>query len=174
MVEGETLATLVVWGQPAVLKNSKFAALVNGIPMVLTSKAAKKYLRKATAALRSQWIGKFPIDQPMSLAIVTFGAWRSDNEKLPDQSNLYQAPEDALEKAGVIWNDRLVQNHDGSARICLCDICHMRTIITRGKNKGQRKENCGMVKKCPYARVEITIRKATVRNAYADDFKEMP
>jgi len=37
--------------------------------------------------------------------------------KLPDLSNLYQLPEDALQKAGVIKNDCLIHSHDLSRRL---------------------------------------------------------
>lgn len=36
---------------------------------------------------------------------------------LPDMSNLYQGPEDALQAAGVITNDTIIENHDGSRRL---------------------------------------------------------
>lgn len=39
------------------------------------------------------------------------------NKKLPDLSNLYQLPEDCLQKAGVIENDHYICGHDGSRRL---------------------------------------------------------
>lgn len=39
------------------------------------------------------------------------------SKKLPDLSNLYQMPEDALEKAKIIDNDTLIDSHDGSRRL---------------------------------------------------------
>jgi len=41
----------------------------------------------------------------------------SRNKKLPDLSNLYQLVEDCMQKAGVIFDDHLIDNHDGSRRI---------------------------------------------------------
>lgn len=38
------------------------------------------------------------------------------NSKIPDLSNLYELPQDCLEKAGVILNDSLIEAHDGSRR----------------------------------------------------------
>jgi len=37
-------------------------------------------------------------------------------KRLPDLSNLYQLGEDALEKSGILENDRLISGHDGSRR----------------------------------------------------------
>lgn len=39
------------------------------------------------------------------------------NKKLPDISNLYQLVEDCLQKAGVLFDDNLIDNHDGSRRL---------------------------------------------------------
>lgn len=38
-------------------------------------------------------------------------------KRVADLSNLYQGPEDALQKAGVILDDNLIESHDGSRRI---------------------------------------------------------
>lgn len=38
------------------------------------------------------------------------------NKKLPDLSNLYELPQDALQRAGVIENDWQIVGHDGSTR----------------------------------------------------------
>jgi len=34
-----------------------------------------------------------------------------------DLSNLYQGPEDALQEAGIIEDDKFIESHDGSRRI---------------------------------------------------------
>lgn len=39
------------------------------------------------------------------------------NKKIPDLSNLYQGPEDLLQKAKIIEDDHLIFSHDGSRRI---------------------------------------------------------
>lgn len=38
------------------------------------------------------------------------------NKKLPDLSNLYELPQDAMQKASVIENDSQIESHDGSRR----------------------------------------------------------
>lgn len=39
------------------------------------------------------------------------------NKKLPDLSNLYQLPEDLLQKANIITDDNLISSHDFSRRV---------------------------------------------------------
>jgi Holliday junction resolvase RusA-like endonuclease len=41
----------------------------------------------------------------------------SRTARVMDLSNLYQGPEDALTKAGVIVDDKLIESHNGSCRI---------------------------------------------------------
>lgn len=38
------------------------------------------------------------------------------NKKLPDISNLYELVQDCLQKAGVLFDDNQIDNHDGSRR----------------------------------------------------------
>jgi hypothetical protein len=101
--------------------------------------------------------GRATITSPVNLKITSFGPWKRASETIPDASNLYQAPEDILEAAGVIEDDRQVESHDGSRRVCMCDTCDERPFWKGGKNKGQRKPDCGAVKRCPFPRVEIVI-----------------
>ena len=39
------------------------------------------------------------------------------NKTIPDLSNLYELPQDCLERAGVIVNDRIIESHDLSRRL---------------------------------------------------------
>lgn len=39
------------------------------------------------------------------------------SKKVPDLSNLYELPQDALQQAGVIENDTQIDSHDGSRRL---------------------------------------------------------
>lgn len=41
------------------------------------------------------------------------------NKKLPDLSNLYELPQDALTKAGIIEDDWLINGHNGSHRCAI-------------------------------------------------------
>ena len=57
--------------------------------------------------VNAKFIFVFPKDE-----YFTKKGLRSKN--LPDQSNLYELPQDALQKSGILENDRLVASHDGS------------------------------------------------------------
>jgi Holliday junction resolvase RusA-like endonuclease len=39
------------------------------------------------------------------------------NRKIPDISNLYQLVEDSMQKAGILFDDHFIDNHDGSRRM---------------------------------------------------------
>ena len=147
---------LTIPGCPVVLKNSRrLITDKTGRRRELPSAKASAYMDAAVLLLREQWSGP-PITGPVNLRIRSYGPWRRDSGTLPDASNLYQAPEDCLQAAGILANDRQVESHDGSRRICLCDDCDR-----RGKYKsGEWKPNCGAVGKCPLARVEIRITEA--------------
>lgn len=67
----------------------------------------------AIQILRSKWVGKDPLKCPI-VARFTFNFENRQHE--PDLSNCYQGPEDALQKAGVIANDKLISAHDGSRK----------------------------------------------------------
>ena len=154
------LTTLIIPGHPVVLKNSKQLAVnrATGRTYIRSSPRVEAYQHKATEILCVWWGKRPPIRGPVNLAIRSCGAWKRAGKNLPDASNLYQMPEDLLEAAGVLENDRQVESHDGSQRVCLCDTCDDRPMYRSGPKKGQRKPDCGAVKKCPYERVEITIR----------------
>lgn len=50
-------------------------------------------------------------------ASVYFNKKGARSKTLPDLSNLYQLPEDVLQKVGIILNDTQVESHDGSRRL---------------------------------------------------------
>ena len=149
--------TLTIFGHPVVLKNSKQIVVVHGRRIIKSNPRVEAYQHKAVAMLCQQWSERPPITVPVNAAIVSMGAWKRGNDNLPDASNLYQMPEDLLESAGVLENDRQIDSHDGSRRVCLCDSCENRPRYKAGKKKGEYKPDCGAVKKCPHERVVITI-----------------
>jgi len=148
---------LTIPGRPVVLKNSKQLIIVNGRRIIKSSPAAEAYQHKAIAEVCRIWGNRAPITSPVNAAIRSYGAWKRTAGNLPDAANLYQMPEDILETAGVLENDRQIESHDGSARVCLCDTCERRPLYKAGPKRGQRKENCGAVKRCPLERVEIVL-----------------
>ena len=146
----------VIIGKPMILKNNKEIAKFGDKRAIISNERVRKRMKEAIRELSFQWRGE-PIDFPISVQIKSYGAWRSGSGNVPDASNLYEFPQDALQAAGVLKDDRIIEHHDGSRRICLCDTCADRPIITRGSRKGQRKASCGHKKLCPYERVEVWI-----------------
>ena len=149
---------LTIPGVPVVLKNSRRIVTnkYTGKKILKLSKRAEVYKEVAVLLLRTTWAWR-PITGPVNLAIVSFGPWKRASDNIPDASNLYQMPEDCLEAAGVIANDRQVESHDGSRRVCMCDACFERSLYKSGPKKDACKPDCGAVKKCPFPRVEIVI-----------------
>lgn len=56
------------------------------------------------------------------------------NQKLPDLSNLYQGPEDCLQKMQIINNDNQVISHDGSRRAWINDSQYWLEIVITAKD----------------------------------------
>lgn len=147
-------------GKPVILKNGK--------TICFNKKTGRRFVKSNdrvvswtdTAIKVMHYIfGTNPekITVPINAKMLFYGAWKRSGETIPDMSNLYQAPEDALQKAGVIADDRQIESHDGSRRICMCDTCDDRPFFKAGPKRGQRKPDCGAVKKCPYERIEIEL-----------------
>lgn len=149
---------LTIKGHPAILKNSKQVVTIKGRKVPIESKAARRYRKSAMPQLKQQWAGKPPIAERVNAAIVSYGAWKEDGGNTPDASNLYQMPEDLLQAAKVIEDDRQIVSHDGSRRVCLCDLaCPLKQKYKAGPKKGQLKPDCGAIQKCPFERVEIEL-----------------
>lgn len=61
-----------------------------------------------------------PIDYPVVATMRFHYPLTKKNEiprKVMDLSNLYQGPEDALQAAGVLLDDRFIESHNGSCRV---------------------------------------------------------
>lgn len=169
------IAKLSIPGRPVVLKNNKKIATnrKTGRTFIKSNKRVEQYMKRAVLVLRSQWNGKEPFGGSVALKITAYLAGRRDSGNLPDMSNLLQCPEDILQAAGIIEDDRNVEHHDGSRRICLCDgDCPLKQVYVLGEKKGQTKPNCGAVKSCPFERVEIEISKVDVDVACDRDYKK--
>ena len=146
-----------VIGQPSVLKNSKRISKVRGRIIVRKSAKAERIEKAFMLQLRAQHRGP-TITVPIYIKFLFYGAWKAKSGNLPDLSNLFEAPQDCLQKAGVIQDDRQIESLDGSRRYAMCDTCNLRLFYLRGPKKGQRKPDCGQVKKCSYERTEIIIQ----------------
>ena len=157
MENASPIATLSLVGWPVVKKNGYDIVRMGQRSALVPNKRYKAATAGAIGQLQIQWAGRDLIDFPVS-AEMHFYLRRAH---VPDISNLYQAPEDWMEDAGVLLNDGQIEHHDGSRRHILCHDCTERPLITRGPNKGQRKHNCGKSKTCNKGKTIIILRKET-------------
>ena len=158
MGQAKLLFSADVYARPVVLKNSKkICRGKGGRTFVKSNDRVTAWMDAAVAIYRAAHAGKEPIKEKVQLKCTFWLAVQEDSGNLPDQSNLYQAPEDSLQRAGVIEDDRQVESHDGSRRIRMCPICQDRPKYKAGPKKGQYKPNCGKVKMCPYEGVRVEI-----------------
>lgn len=119
--------TFVIPGHPVSMKNGKqIRRKRSGVPFIASGDNAAAWLKNATDILRVQWLGQPPLPKRfMNAAIESVGS-------KADADNLYCAPLDALEKAGILPNDYWVRSHDGSdRRMCIGDEPeHVRVTLT--------------------------------------------
>ena len=107
-----TVYRFVIEGPPVVLKNRKQIVSIGGKPRLISSSKARRWIDDAVMQLRTQWAGRSPIAAMVNARITSYLPTR----RKTDASNLYQAPEDALQAAGVLLDDWQIESHDGSRR----------------------------------------------------------
>lgn len=79
---------------------------------------AEKFLEKKLIIAAAASPKEYPIAGPYHVAyIFVFGPDRSREYKLCDLSNLIELPQDCLQKAGIIKNDRFIQSLDGTRKL---------------------------------------------------------
>jgi Holliday junction resolvase RusA-like endonuclease len=93
-------------GRPVSKKNTKKFVRRHGHVMVIYSKKFKDWESTAIPYIRQAFVGKQTIACHLEIRLV-FHFKNHAHEA--DVSNLTEAPQDALEKALVIQNDRLIQ-----------------------------------------------------------------
>lgn len=157
----KSLFSAVVSGHPVVLKNGKQICMnrKTGRTFIKSNDRVVSWMEKAKFCLSqvAKNTGTEQIKCKVHVRMMFFGAWKSDGGTTPDLSNLYQSVEDSLQASGVIADDRLIESHDGSRRIYMCDNCPDRLTYKRGDRAGTFKKDCGAVKKCPHERIEIDV-----------------
>lgn len=95
---------------------------------------------------------------PLHTKFTFYGFWDENNGKRPDLNNLYDAPLDWLEGAGVIANDRLVRSHDGSRLKFVCADCPWYCAESNRRLKStSRLKRCPGTGRCDKAGIEIQI-----------------
>lgn len=111
-------ARFVILGAPAVAKNSRqIRRGRSGKPFPGRSKTYEAWRNSAVVQLGMQWRLRAAIDTGrkgwLNVAVVSYLAKR----QTPDSDNLYCAPLDAMQAAGILHNDYWVRSHDGSDRV---------------------------------------------------------
>ncbi len=95
----------VIEGKPITKKNSQRIVYVHGRPLVLPSSEYKAWERMAVPQLREQWGRGGPLTEPVALSAVFYRERRSG-----DLGNFLNALCDALERAEVVENDKLIEH----------------------------------------------------------------
>jgi Holliday junction resolvase RusA-like endonuclease len=106
---GKTIRRNFATGRPMIASNSKAEYLEK----YLVSKLQIERFKQRIDLIRQPINLKLTFFYPES---VYFAKTGNRSNKVGDTSNLYESPQDALQKAGVIENDNLVESHDGSRR----------------------------------------------------------
>lgn len=163
---GTQLFTATITGVPRILKNRK--QFVSGIrkdgsrySASIPNKPAKKAIDEMQAALLPH-VPPRPVTGHLRAVFIFIGPWQAGDE--PDLSNLYQLPEDVLQRVGIIEDDQQIWSHDGSRRFGLCHMCPHRDRYVIKSKRGQFKPNnrCTQWRKesglaCAFARTSITL-----------------
>ena len=108
------ITKLLIKGKPVTKKNSQ-RILVNsatGQRFIAPSAQYKQYEKDAAFQLSKQFSGRKPIDSPVNISCEFF----MPTSRKVDLTNLLEAADDVLVKAGVIADDNsnIVAGHDGS------------------------------------------------------------
>lgn len=99
----------VISGAPRTKKTHQQIVRVKGRPIVIPDKVTAKWQSDAVSQLQAQADSPFALGCPVSVRAVFY----RDKAK-GDLVNYMQALADALEKAGVVENDRQILSWDGS------------------------------------------------------------
>lgn len=109
-------------GKRFIASSTKAQHLENALVTALIKERLKKRLDTITCEV----VVKFEFFYPMTVYYTKQGKL---SNRVADLSNLYQAPEDALQKAKILENDKLISGHDGSRRIPWNDNNYSMTVF---------------------------------------------
>jgi Holliday junction resolvase RusA-like endonuclease len=99
---------LVIFGPPRTKKTSNRIVRVRNRLRIIPSKAHEAWEQIALPQLRQQWHQE-PLTSPVAVRARVYR-----ERAVGDLVNYLQAVADALEHAGVVANDRLIESWDGS------------------------------------------------------------
>lgn len=104
----ETPPHLVVYGPPRTKKTSNRIVRAGRRRYVLPSEPHQRWFCSALPQLKTQW-RRLPLAVPIGVRAIFYR-----DRATGDLCNYMQALADALERAGVVRNDRLIGSWDGS------------------------------------------------------------
>jgi Holliday junction resolvase RusA-like endonuclease len=115
-------ATFTIFGSPRTKKTSQriFRNRRTGSRFVMQSAQSVAWENDAALQLNSQWRGRSAVAVPMTMAATFYRTRRTG-----DLSNFIGALCDALQKARVVSNDKLIDSFDG----CRLDIDRARPRV---------------------------------------------
>lgn len=99
----------VITGSPRTKKSHIRIVRIRGRPVPIQAKANAAWGKMATEQLQVQNVGNPAISIPVAVRATFYR-----EKRLGDLVNFMQALADALEGAGVVENDRLVESWDGT------------------------------------------------------------
>lgn len=105
MSERTPLFSIEIPGRPVIKKNTKKVIRRYGQTRVIYSKLFLEWEKNALFIIKQAW-RKPAIDVPLEIKLHFFF---EDRRSEADVSNLCEAPQDVLQKAEVIKDDRLIQ-----------------------------------------------------------------
>lgn len=118
-------AALVVYGPPRTKKTSNRIVRAGRRRYVLPSAPHQRWFCAALPQLKAQW-RRLPLAVPVGVRAIFYR-----DRAVGDLCNYMQALADALERAGVVKNDRLIGSWDGSR--LRKDAAHPRVEVTVAK-----------------------------------------
>ena len=116
---------------PISWKNTHEAVKQGGKATIIHNAAGREWMREAVRQLRQQWGERPPLRPLRGHFNAMIHSYFKSKRNLPDASNAYQGPEDALQEylpgkdkrtglrrrgGGVIDDDKMIGAHDGSGR----------------------------------------------------------
>lgn len=122
---------LVIPGRPTTKKNSGRIVNRGKFTRILPSKAFEAYEKSSMIYIRAAMPHQFR--GPVSMKCLY---WLPDKRWWPDLVGLLQATSDILENSGVLENDRLIANYDGSRIVGLDKFNPRAEIEIRGLGMG--------------------------------------
>ena len=98
-----------ILGPPRTKKNHQRIGRVRGRPVIFQARTAEGWEEIAVIQLRAVWKLRPPCPTPVAMRAMVYR-----EKDTGDLGNYLAAICDALERAGIVENDRLIQSFDGS------------------------------------------------------------